>query len=216
MKLSITIPSLPSRTDKLVKLCSKLEKQIPQGNKDVEILSIVDNKTMSIGRKRQALFQLARGQYICQIDDDDDVEDTFIPKVLDTINQTKGEPEVINYYQRCDIDGDILIVIPSIEYPTNDSLQGIENKTKQKVMLRYPWHWCCWRSDIAKAGFFYDCNSQEDNLFPRTLQSIVKKEYTIPEVLVHYIWRTTGTEAPFIHFDLSKLPVANLKVIENK
>ena len=214
MKLSITIPSLPSRTDKLTYLYSKLEKQISQNSKDVEILSIVDNKTMTIGRKRQALFQLARGQYICQIDDDDDIEDTFIPKVLHAIQQTNGEPEVINYYQRCDIDGDILIVRPSIEYPTNDSLQGIDNRTKQKVMLRYPWHWSCWRSDVAKMSAFYDCNSQEDNLFPRTLQQIVKKEYLIPEVLVHYIWRTKGTEAPFIHFDLNKLPIANLKVIE--
>ena len=67
---------------------------------------------------------------------------------------------------------------------------------------------------MAKMSAFYDCNSQEDNLFPRTLQQIVKKEYLIPEVLVHYIWRTKGTEAPFIHFDLNKLPIANLKVIE--
>lgn len=216
MKLSITIPSLPTRTDNLKRLYSKIESQIPAGSKDVEILSIVDNKTMSVGRKRQALFQLARGEYICQIDDDDDVSDNFVSQVLSAIEETRGEVEVINYLQRCDLDGDIIHVHPSIQYPMDDRQIEMNPKTLVRTMYRYPWHWSCWRSDIAKQGMFYDCNSQEDTLFPKTLKNIVTTEFFISEILVHYIWRTTGTEAPFINYDtLATLPISNLRVMEH-
>ena len=64
MKLSITIPSLPSRLDKFSSLFTKIQNQIPNGSKEIEILSLIDNKNKSVGRKRQALFQLARGDYV--------------------------------------------------------------------------------------------------------------------------------------------------------
>lgn len=214
MKLSITIPSLPTRTDNLKRLYSKIESQIPAESKDVEILSIVDNKTMSIGRKRQLLFQVSRGQYICQIDDDDDISEDFVSSLLQAIEETKGIPEVINYIQRCNLDGSILYVHPSIIHPQDDRNTITDNITEIKTMYRYPWHWSCWRSDIAKQGMFYDCNWGEDTLFPKIMKTIVTKEYFIPKVLVHYNFTTTGTEAPFIPFDLSKLVISDAKLTE--
>ena len=215
MKLSITIPSLPTRTDNLKRLYSKIESQIPAGSKDVEILSIVDNKTMSVGRKRQALFQLARGEYICQIDDDDDVSDNFVSQVLSAIEETRGEVEVINYLQRCDLDGDILYVHPSIQYPTDDKQMKMNPKTLVRTMYRYPWHWSCWRSDIAKRGMFYDCNGIEDSIFPIQMKKIVTSEFYIDDVLTKYIFRSSKTDSPYYKVDQNNMPkLCKLKVIE--
>ena len=215
MKLSITIPSLPTRTDNLKRLYSKIESQIPAGSKDVEILSIVDNKTMSVGRKRQALFQLARGEYICQIDDDDDVSDNFVSQVLSAIEETRGEVEVINYLQRCDLDGDILYVHPSIQYPTDDRQIEMNPKTLVRTMYRYPWHWSCWRSDIAKQGMFYDCNGIEDSIFPIQMKKIVTSEFHIDDVLTKYIFRSSKTDSPYYKVYQDNMPkLCKLKVIE--
>jgi hypothetical protein len=212
-KLSILIPCIPSRLDKFNKLYSKLEKQI-QTN-DVEVLSIMDNKSMSVGRKRQALFQLAQGKYVCQIDDDDDVCDNFITKILFTINNLKTEPEVITYNQECDLDGKYLLVVSGIEYPTNDSIQKIDPITNKNIMYRFPWHWCCWRNDIAKKGKFFDCNGVEDSVFPIQMQELINSEYHIDEILVKYIFRTTNTASPAYKMDWNNPPkICNLQVSE--
>ena len=48
----------------------------------------------------------------------------------------------------------------------------------------------------------------------KIMKTIVTKEYFIPKVLVHYNFTTTGTEAPFIPFDLSKLVISDAKLTE--
>lgn len=218
MKLSITIPSLPSRLDKFSSLFTKIQNQIPNGSKEIEILSLIDNKNMSVGRKRQALFQLARGDYVCQIDDDDGVSDNFIDSVIKAIESEKGIPEVINYKQKCDIDGNTLYVQSSIKYPTTNSIIRVDEKTLTRTIYRFPWHWSCWRNDIAKKGQFYDCNGVEDSVWPQLMKEIVSVEYNIDEVLVYYNFRTSQTESPYVlpPEAIKDLKLCKIKVTENE
>jgi hypothetical protein len=59
MKLSILIPSVPSRRKFFLdRLLDDLEKQIGDRN-DVEILVLYDNKKRSLGQKRSDLLNLA-------------------------------------------------------------------------------------------------------------------------------------------------------------
>lgn len=60
--LSILIPSIPHRIDKMKRLFERLQEQI--GDKNIEVLSFLDNKKRSIGLKRDALVQLARGSTV--------------------------------------------------------------------------------------------------------------------------------------------------------
>jgi hypothetical protein len=187
--LSVCIPSLPSRIDKLIKLYTKLNNQSFNYGKKVEIISLLDNKNMSVGKKRKNLFNIANGLYVCQIDDDDDVVDDFISTLIPIIENNKKE-EVISYDQECSIDGRKLVVDSSIIYPLSDDF--IDNN----VMYRYPWHWCCWRNDIAKIANFYDCNGIEDSIFTKSLKSKVSTEIKLNKIMCYYNFDTNKTESP--------------------
>ena len=71
--LTVMILSIPSRIEKyLIPLLNKLQTQ-SQNYPEVEILCLVDNKSMSIGEKRQAILNSARGKWVGFMDDDDDI-----------------------------------------------------------------------------------------------------------------------------------------------
>lgn len=206
IKLTIGIPSIPSRIRMgLEPLLHKLQSQIGQ-RKDVEVISLLDNKTMSVGRKRQILFQIARGKYVCQIDDDDGVEPDFIETVLNSIEQSVNDPpEVISFQQKCDIDGQIMFVECDINETTVSNPIFDHNKNKI-IIKRFPWHWCCWRSDIAKSGHFYDSNGIEDSLFATEMKKIVKTELKIEKVLLKYNFKSSNTNSPYFNIDKNNEP----------
>jgi glycosyltransferase involved in cell wall biosynthesis len=81
MKLSVMIPSVPGRSENFGKLAMELERQA-QG-RDVEILGLYDNRTRTVGEKRQALLDLARGTHVVCIDDDDWISEDYLASILE-------------------------------------------------------------------------------------------------------------------------------------
>ena len=196
IKLTIGIPSIPSRVRVgLEPLLAKLQLQIRE-RKDVEILSILDNKKMSIGRKRQALFQLAQGKYSCILDDDDDIFPNFIEEIMSAIEN--NDVDVITYEQEADIDGKILYVIPSIHNVEKENTSPTyDDETSRWIIKRRPWHWCCWKNSINIKSYFSNSNWGEDGLFAKMATSFAKTEFFIPKPLVKYIFRQSSTSAPY-------------------
>lgn len=83
MKLSILIPTLPSRLAMFTRLMSVLE---PQLTPDVELLWLGDNKTRILGDKRNELLRMASSLYVTFIDDDDLPHATeYVSRILDGI-----------------------------------------------------------------------------------------------------------------------------------
>ena len=80
MILSILTPTIPGREKQLQALQQKIEGQI--GGQPVEHLILSDNRKRSIGAKRQALVNIARGQYIAFVDDDDDIADSYVAELV--------------------------------------------------------------------------------------------------------------------------------------
>lgn len=97
-KLSILICSLDERKDKLKKLTDILNKQT---NDNVEILANVDNRTKSVGMKRNELVKEAQGQYVCFIDDDDEIAPNYIPKIMDAIETSPDVVGIERAYHIC-------------------------------------------------------------------------------------------------------------------
>ena len=85
--LSILIPTLDDRKDKLESLKSHLESQRDEidDKYDVQIIHLSDNREMSTGSKRQHLLWIARGQYSCFVDDDDNVSDDYIALLVEAL-----------------------------------------------------------------------------------------------------------------------------------
>ena len=88
-KLSILIPTLKSRFKTLKAQVDRIEYQRQQ--KPVQLLWLGDNKSITIGTKRNLLLDISSGEYICFVDDDDIISDNYIESILKAIedNPTK-------------------------------------------------------------------------------------------------------------------------------
>ena len=182
IKLTVLIPAIPSRWEKFQKIFTKLDKQ---ATKDVEILGLIDNKKRSIGAKRDALKTLVNGEYMCYVDDDDDVSDDFIKEILKGI---KGNPDVIAFQQRA-IIGDMEGVIDF------DLSNDNEQFTPNKVTKRKPFTCCAWKSSIGKVVKFPDLMYGEDAGWLEFMWQISKTQYKIDKILHTYIFDPKITEA---------------------
>src|ERR1039458_9489916 len=83
-RLSVLIPTIPSRGELLSRLLAILA---PQVTPEVEILINMDSGAATIGDKRNSLLRAAEGEYVSQIDDDDLVSLDYVEQLMVGINQ---------------------------------------------------------------------------------------------------------------------------------
>jgi len=177
--LSIMILSIPSRIEQyLVPLYNKLLKQ--SNNIDsVEILCLIDNKSMSIGEKRQAILNSARGKWVGFIDDDDDISDDYIKSLLEAVI-LHPDGDVFTFNQHCVVNGSEFVVNFSMNNPNERYIPGMQ------VVRRPPFHMCFWKSDIAKNTDFQDSSYGEDYNWCVKMYPKIQKEVHIPKYLHYY------------------------------
>jgi hypothetical protein len=132
--LSILIPTTPDREMELGYLIWSIKKQSGMASKEVkilydwcvlhyisfldigfpiEIMIANDDKEISIGEKRERLYNIATGVYSWQIDSDDDIADNAIELILEAIKQ---EPDCITFQEHCMINGVHLKSNHSLDY----------------------------------------------------------------------------------------------------
>jgi len=196
--LTIGIPSLPDRMfTHLTPLYEKLKSQIGDA-KDIEVVTIIDNKAMSVGRKRTLLFKIAQGKYTCIIDDDDDVSSDFVETMRSHITNNT-DVDVICYDQQAQIDGKTWIIKTSLQHNNKfpfDQL-ALDNYGRTVPCRRPPWHWCAWKTSLAKEIPFGDSNTQEDTIFVMEAISRAKSEIVIDKVMCYYNWNSTVSQAQY-------------------
>ncbi len=184
IKLSILILSIPSRIHFLKQLLDKLEQQIGD-REDVEILSIMDNKSFGISEKRNKLMQLARGSHLTWIDDDDDISESYVSTLTETIAKNP-EVDVISFDQMCYLEGKVARVFAEMGNPHDPVLLDSDDPTRYKDTLRPPYHWCCWKTSLATSESFRNPHDMEGvgedidwlmRLYPKVQQSIYLKGY---------------------------------------
>ena len=183
---SILTPSVPERIDShLKKLMEKIKLQI--GDKNVEHLIFLDNKKRSIGLKREALMEMARGKYMAFVDDDDDISDDYVDSLLEGISHN---PDVVTFKQKCIFNNNEPAII-------NFSLENKENEAYREgcFVNRKPFHVCAWRSTIAKKCKFIDKNYSEDWFWAEQLNKLAKSEYHIDKAIHTYIYNDNSTLA---------------------
>lgn len=187
--LSILIPCLPSRIIPFgLPLLAKLERMAE--GKPVEILALLDNKKRSIGLKRDALVQAARGEYLAFVDDDDDVADSYVDALLDA---TETLPDVIVFTQQSSIDGERFLVHHGIEFENEAAYKNAEGQWAD--IRRKPWHHCAWRTKLAQRYHFPDRSYGEDwEWCEQVLQDVVTQK-RIDATLHFYNFRSHVTEA---------------------
>jgi len=180
--LSILICTVKSRSLELNQLLNELDYLIQ--TEEVQILWLGDNKSMSVGKKRNKLMSIADGDYLCFVDDDDGIEPDYIKEILKAIRET--QKPVITFLLKKTENGQ-----PARPYRFSREYSGVHVTIKQgdKVFLGYlPGHLCVWKRELAQGVQFPDINQSEDH---RWAAEIAQKygmndQYVIEKELYHY------------------------------
>jgi len=189
VKLSILICSVKSRASQLNDVLRRLGT-----HSEVEILTAVDNKEISVGLKRQKLLELSKGKWIVYFDDDDEPYNGYIDKILFGID---NYPDI----DCMGIFGDMTTNginpktwIHSMQFNEwrGDGRKKLESgfDYERNIIHFNP----VLRSKAIQVGF-NDIRFGEDKDYAMRLQPLLTKEYLIPSPLFHYKFKTGETHA---------------------
>lgn len=183
MKLSILVPTLPSRVNFLNKIINQVYCQFSKNECNSTAQIIRDDATdISIGVKRNKLMELATGEYLVFIDDDDRIADNYIELVMAGISTN---PDC------CSLNG-IITTDGKNPKPFKHSIEYKEMYERDGVYYRPPNHLNVVRSSIAKQMVFPDWPRSEDSNYCFQLRDsgLLKVEYKIDETLYYYDYVT--------------------------
>jgi glycosyltransferase involved in cell wall biosynthesis len=179
--LTIAIPTIESRRNAFHLLYYHIKNQINEFGlrKEVELVSICDNKEISIGAKRQKLFEKAKGKYIVMIDDDDWVPYSFVQKVLEACKQGN---DCVGYMEECNFANfkkkKSLISLRVKEWADNVGMFDYVRTPFFKVPIK---------TDICRQVGCKDMRFGEDHDFAIRIKPLLKTETFIKEYM--YIYR---------------------------
>jgi hypothetical protein len=186
--LSILIPTVPERMAQAAALIASLSWQNNSGL--AEILYFGDDRSRTIGAKRNGLLGLARGKYVAFCDDDDGVSGDYISAIT---TAAEKDASVISFRQTAIWDGYRSEVHFSIKNENEAFVPG-------GITNRFPWHVCAWRRDLAQSCVFSEKNWGEDADWVDQVSQLARTEIHIPEVLHHY---EHGSNSLAVDFDTS-------------
>lgn len=188
MLLSILTPAIWSRLQQSSDLEEEIRTQIALLDAPpVEHLVMLDNKTRTVGLKRQALLDSALGDYIAFVDDDDLISDDYVEQILAVIKTSR--PDVITFRQRAEINGKVGHI--DFRADATEDLPWAEGQT----VIRPPWHVCAWRRELVKDCIFPDINDGEDRLWCLQARPKIRTHVHLNAVLHTYRFDEKTTAA---------------------
>ncbi len=139
----------------------------------------MDNRVQSVGEKRQNLLNMAHGEYIMYLDDDDKVPEDFLETVLPELTGV----DAVTFNHKAMINGKRYIISDSIYHPDEQLHDGI---VKRKPLCH-----SIWRREVAKRSKFKDISYGEDMRWATQLNP--ENETKIDKVLHTYVYDDNAT-----------------------
>lgn len=176
--LSILICSIDSRVAMFDALTRSLWAQVLVllDPTRVELQCLVDNRELKVGEKRNRLMNMARGRYLCFIDDDDRVFADYVPKILDAIAR---EPDAVGICGFMTTGrGDPTLFIDHTEFSLH--------RTRNGWIKRKFCHLCPMKTEIARSEKFAALNYGEDRDWGERVNRHIKTSVLIPEPIYYY------------------------------
>lgn len=196
--LSICIPTVEGREKEFQALREHLM-AIGLFDDGFEIISCKDNKERPIGAKRQHLLDIAKGEYIVQIDDDDWVPDYFISEILKAL---ESKPDCIGYLEEIrpkEWNSDSRTWIEAVHSNRFDKWESGNFWRESCIMndcisRRYNYKRTIFHKDVIKTeiarqiGFNPTLRYAEDHDFSIKLKQsgLLKKEVFLDEIMYYY------------------------------
>lgn len=192
IQLSVLMPALRNRRPARQPLERELRRQMADYPGRCELLIDEDNGETPSGAKRNRLMQRAGGEYIAQVDDDDQVAGDYVQRLLTAITH---RPDAVTFnLRRLDVTTrKARLMVLSIHYLADHIRLG-------------PWparacgmsanHLCAWRRDVATLisyppdiGYNDDCSWYK----PLLRSGLVQTEVHVDRVLYHYHYHPAET-----------------------
>ena len=188
MILSILTPTIPGREKQLQALQTRIEAQSSglKSSGQVEHLVFCDNRTRSIGAKRQALVNISRGQYIAFVDDDDDIADSYVAELL---TAAASGADVITFLQGATYNGLQSVVDFQLGQGDHSFMPG-------GITNRDAWHVNAWRRSRVAHCQFGESNYGEDLTWCQQARRMAETTVHIPKILHFYRHNASTTAAP--------------------
>ena len=189
MLLSILVPSVNSRHATFARriqeqLFSQYDK-LPQAEKClVEIIVLVDTKSMVLGDKRNKMVELAQGEYVVFVDDDDRIAEDYIAALLQGCASGR---DAVTFNAMVTINGGLPKVCRySLMYQADANLPH--------EYQRLPNHICAVKREHALAAGFPSLLHGEDAEYAKRLKLRLQSEYNIARTLYYYDYQAATSE----------------------
>ena len=189
MKLSVLICSVHTRRNTFLPvILNELYRQydlLSESEKnDVEIIVLQDNKKIMLGTKRNFMVDMAQGQYVVFVDDDDRINQLYLKKLL---TASYNLTDCITFKALVTINGtDAKECIYSVKF---DSDANFEDRYE-----RIPNHICAINRLIARKVNYPAIPYGEDSGFSKEIKKYLQTEHFINEVLYFYDYNSQTTE----------------------
>lgn len=190
MRLSICIPTIVGREDQCEALTNKINKQIEDigAGKDIELIVDKDNKEVSIGVKRQRMYEAAKGLYTVQIDDDDDIASNYVRAVY---LATFSDADCIGYLEECLIDNRLFY---SKFSKGCKNWHQLRNPINGITYYRTPFHKTPIKTDLCIQTGVKDMRFGEDENFSKRIFPKLRSEIFINQVMYFYHWKSINRQ----------------------
>ena len=194
MKLSILIPTIPSRLQTyLPKMLAQVNTQIGS-REDIEVIALYDNKKRSIGQKRNALLDLAQGSHLVFLDDDDSISDDYISSVMEVLD--KSHPDCIVYDCLCTVTMPNRKILYPCKYGTEfgyksgppGSLWPVTTPDSYfyEQWTGKPSHTMVWKTSVAQHQRYKNISNAEDVDWAKRAVFGIKTQHRIDKIMYFY------------------------------
>ena len=193
--LSVLMPTIPERYEMFSRLRLAVELQIKKTYKIHPVLGMVEiiydqgkkykDGGPSIGQKRQALLEKAKGDYVCFLDDDESIAPNYVEELLRLCYEN---PDIGTFSSISKLDNFWCVVIMSLEHEQNQQVFP-------GIVLRKPWHICPVKREIALNAKFPDSNYGEDWVWSEEVLKGCKEEKNTKAILHQYNFNKNVSQA---------------------
>lgn len=179
--LSVLIPTIEGREQSFNELYRKLKMDsdfiFSIIGVEIEVIYLKDNKEMTIGEKRNRLYQKANGLFSLQVDDDDYLADNALWAIITSLHL---DTHCLTFQEKCLINGERFTSNHSLKYDSwGDNIDGFD-------YVRTPFMKSVIRTSIAKSIPVPHIRYGEDHEWSKLIKPHLKREIHLDSELYIY------------------------------
>ncbi len=183
--LSVLIPALTSRKERSATLLENLARQ---ADPRLEVIVFMDDYEHPLGVKRNSMMDRAAGKYLMHLDDDEQISPHFLQSLL---------PEML--YEADAIGYNASVIFNGLRPFTVRTVWGaaVEQPRHEpggySDIVRPFWHWCLWRTTLARQCRFPGHSENEDWQWLCQIYPLVRTHRKLEESLFTHVWNAGGS-----------------------